>query len=250
MKWPSRILRYPFVFLFAALSPDLSSQLIVGTTGLFTVPSAGMQPDKTLRAGVNCLSREATPDIFGYTTWNYYLDLTILPCLEVAYTCTLFRGDDTFLPEKKGRFVNQDRAFSFRFRVWKEGRYLPAVVFGWNDMNLNDLKRKQVSPGKNSNRFFSGLYLAATKHVRLKSGEFGFHGSYTYTNRVDARVERFSFGAEYTPAICREGRIIVEATEREANIGVSFYLFRHLFLYAFLEKGRYASGGIGYCVGL
>ena len=36
--------------------------------------------------GGNFLHQELTPPKFNFNTWNYYLNVTIFPFLEVAYT--------------------------------------------------------------------------------------------------------------------------------------------------------------------
>lgn len=237
----------PFLIIFLPVFPSLlSAQAIMGTTGLLTLPNAEMQPDKTVMIGVNYLNREITPDIFNYHTLNYYLNVTILPCLEVAYTCTLFKATDTFKPEKKGRFVNQDRAFSFRFHPLKEGKYYPAIVLGWNDINPKDLKKKQVLASNPTNRFFSGIYLAATKHISIHRERIGFHLSYTYTNRTDPRLTGLAFGLDYAPSFFPSFHAIAEVSKDEVNAGASYVLFRHVRMYGLLEKGKYFSGGVGY----
>ena len=98
------------IFVFSTLL--LSAQLTLGTTGLLNSPSAEMQPDGTVMLGGNFLHDKITPDGFPYDTYNYFLNITFLPFLEVAYVCTLFKATDTFVPEKKGRFVNQDSSFT------------------------------------------------------------------------------------------------------------------------------------------
>lgn len=241
-----KAITFLFFTLLSSYPLLLSAQAIMGTTGLLTLPNAEMQPDKTVMLGVNYLNREITPDIFNYHTLNYYLNVTILPCLEVAYTCTLFKATDIFKPHKKGRFVNQDRAFSFRFRPLKEGKYYPAFVIGWNDINPKDLKKKQVLTSNSTNRFFGGLYMAATKHIAVHQERIGFHLAYTYTRRTDARLKDVSFGIDYVPSFFPSFRLIGEVSKDEVNAGASCVLFRHLMLHALLEKGRYFSGGVGY----
>lgn len=54
-------------------------------------PSAEMQQDKTVMIGGGFLNENLTPPRFNYNTYNYYLNVTIFPCLEIAYTCTLFK---------------------------------------------------------------------------------------------------------------------------------------------------------------
>jgi len=71
----------------------LSAQLTYGTTGLLHAPSAEMQKDKTVMLGANFLNKEITPPTWYYHTYNYYLNVTIMPWLEVAYTCTLFKAE-------------------------------------------------------------------------------------------------------------------------------------------------------------
>ena len=48
-------------------------------------------------------------------TFNYYLNITIFPWLEVGYTCTINYAEhgSTYFPEQSwGKYTNQDRAFN------------------------------------------------------------------------------------------------------------------------------------------
>lgn len=81
------------VSLFIAIPFMLSAQLTYGTTGLLHAPSAEMQKDKTVMLGANFMNKEITPPTWYYHTYNYYLNVTILPWMEVAYTCTLWRAN-------------------------------------------------------------------------------------------------------------------------------------------------------------
>ena len=86
----------------------LSAQLTYGTTGLLHAPSAEMQKDKTVMLGANFLNKEITPPTWYYHTYNYYLNVTIMPWLEVAYTCTLFKAEALGLkPYGYTGFTNQ-----------------------------------------------------------------------------------------------------------------------------------------------
>ena len=115
----------------------LSAQLTYGTTGLLHAPSAEMQRDKTVMIGGNFLNKEITPPTWYYHTYNYFLNVTIFPWLEVAYSCTLFKAEALGLgPYGYTGFTNQDRYFSVRLRALKEGqfwKYMPAVVLGTSD---------------------------------------------------------------------------------------------------------------------
>jgi hypothetical protein len=125
------------VSLFIAIPFMLSAQLTYGTTGLLHAPSAKMQKDKTVMLGANFMNKEITPPTWYYHTYNYYLNVTILPWMEVAYTCTLFKAEALGLkPYGYSGFTNQDRYFSLRLRALKEGqfwKYMPAVVIGTSD---------------------------------------------------------------------------------------------------------------------
>ena len=96
------------------------AQYVYGTTGLLHAPSADMQRDKTFLCGFSYLQVAATPKHWNYDTWNYYINITLFPWLEVGYTCTLHKIG---LPQYgySYKFRNQDRQFSARLRVWKEG---------------------------------------------------------------------------------------------------------------------------------
>ena len=124
--------------LFLCTGIALSAQMTHGTTGLLNAPSAEMQDSKTVMIGGNFLNQELTPSTWNYDTYNYFVNATIFPFLEIAYTATMFKAKTIGIgwfqdPEK---FCNQDRYFSARLRVLKEGQFwkhMPAVVVGTSD---------------------------------------------------------------------------------------------------------------------
>ena len=80
------------VFL-CSVSLWADAQALLGTTGLLHAPTADMQRDKTFLFGGNYLNTHPLSTHFrssevGYT-FNYYINITIFPWLEVAYICTL-----------------------------------------------------------------------------------------------------------------------------------------------------------------
>ena len=103
------------VFL-CSVSLWADAQALLGTTGLLHAPTADMQRDKTFLFGGNYLNTHPLSTHFrssevGYT-FNYYINITIFPWLEVAYICTLVHADhgSTYFPEQSwGKFTNQDR---------------------------------------------------------------------------------------------------------------------------------------------
>lgn len=167
---------------------ELFAQHIYGTTGLLHAPTAEMQKDKTFMIGGGMIDHNTYRSNYwkgsrGYTpyTYNYYLNITILPWLEVAYTCTLVKGvhGNSYWPQQAwGKFTNQDRSFHFRLRAWKEGwwkSWTPQVVLVANDLGSHE----QIGGGnivfdnadENTNHL-TCFYLSATKHfIKVCMGE-------------------------------------------------------------------------------
>ena len=115
-----RLKRLFITVLLVSAPYMLPAQLTYGTTGLLHAPSAEMQRDKTVMLGGNFMNKEITPPTWYYHTYNYYLNVTILPWIEVAYTCTLFKAEALGLkPYGYSGFTNQDRYFSVRLRALK-----------------------------------------------------------------------------------------------------------------------------------
>ena len=185
-----KLKRIFIVSLFIAIPFMLSAQLTYGTTGLLHAPSAEMQKDKTVMLGANFMNKEITPPTWYYHTYNYYLNVTILPWMEVAYTCTLFKAEALGLkPYGYSGFTNQDRYFSLRLRALKEGqfwKYMPAVVIGTSDP-FTSSGDGVVAPTE-GNGYFSRFYVAATKHIRLGSETIGVHLSYLYNKRIEYKL--------------------------------------------------------------
>ena len=167
--------------LLWAMGGMAHAQFTYGTTGLLNMPTADMQRDKTFMVGGGFLEKHATPARWTYDTFNYYLNVTIFPWLEVAYICTLHKavendpayGTGFWVPSTYGRFVNQDRNFAVRLRLWKEGwwkLWTPQIVLGANDALNNSWTEgsKIEMSSARMNGFYSRYYLALTKHLPLK----------------------------------------------------------------------------------
>ena len=112
------------ICLIAISSLQSQAQALYGTTGLLHAPTAEMQKDKTFMVGGNVLHlvplQYLTTNEIKYT-FNYYLNITIFPWLEVGYTCTINYAEhgSTYFPEQ------------FLGKVYQSGPCLqcsPAVV--------------------------------------------------------------------------------------------------------------------------
>ena len=164
-------------FLCLCFCTVLKGQALYGTSGLLHMPTADMQKDKTVMLGGNVLDKHPLSTYWNnknYTyTYNYYINVTIFPWLEVAYTCTLVKGihGSSYWPQQTwGRFTNQDRSFHFRLRAWKEGwwkPWTPQIVLGLDDPTSHEAYGggaiKFDEDGMQNNHF-TRYYLAATKH--------------------------------------------------------------------------------------
>ena len=237
------------VFLFLSISCPclLSAQTTLGTTGLLLAPSAEMQRDGTVMLGANFLNDAFTPPVFHYHTVNYFLNATLLPFLEVAYTATMFRATDNpndpdyiYFPNKKGKFINQDRSISIRLRLLRERKYIPAVVIGSNDCFHTSDNGFMVS------QFFSRIYLAMSKDFYFRHERLTASLAYIYHTRHRTFENSFSAGVAYSPSFARDLNVIAEYCNGQFNVGANYLLFNHFFAQVMLQRCKHFSGGLVY----
>lgn len=207
--------------LFCMAVCTMKAQFTYGTTGLLNMPTADMQKDKTFMFGGGYLEKHASPGRWNYDTWNYYINVTFFPWLEVAYTCTLHKalaydpayGGDFWVPYTYGRFVNQDRNFSVRLRVWKEGwwkGWTPQIVIGGNDaLNNSWADGSKIEPiSSKGNGFCNRYYIAATKHIEFTHiGDLGAHLSWVYNKRPEYKLNGLCVGANFRFKLKEDGTI-------------------------------------------
>ena len=231
--------------LLISVSSMLSAQLTYGTTGLLHAPSAEMQKDKTVMLGGNFMNKEITPPTWYYHTYNYYLNVTIMPWLEVAYTCTLFKAEALGLkPYGYTGFTNQDRYFSVRLRALKEGqfwKYTPAVVLGTSDPFTSS---GDVIASERGNGYYSRFYIAASKHVDIGKETIGIHLSYLYNRRKDYKLNGVAAGISYNPSFHPQLRLIAEYDSKDFAMGATYLLFNHLHAQVELQRMKYLTGGL------
>lgn len=240
-----------FFVLICYLPISISAQLSYGTTGLLHAPSAEMQRDKTVMIGGNFLNKELTPPTWYYHTYNYFLNVTIFPWMEVAYTCTLFKAEALGLgPYGYTGFTNQDRYFSLRLRALKEGqfwKYMPAVVVGTSDPFTSSGDEIASTEG---NGYYSRFYIAATKHIAIGKEEIGVHLSYLYNERKEYKLNGIALGVTYNPSFHPQLRVIAEYDSKDFALGATYLLFNHLHIQFEMQKMKYFSGGLTYKINL
>ena len=191
---------------------ETDAQLSYGTTGLLNMPTADMQKDKTFMFGGNWLNKHGTVPRWWYDTWNYYVNITIFPWFEIGYLCMGHKAVPTdygnrsgyWVPSTYGKFINQDRSFHFRLRIWKEGwwkEWTPQIVLGSNDGigdSWNGGSLTYTSDAAYKNGFLNRYYLAMTKHFTfLNVGTLGAHFAWIYIKRLDNDLNDPAIGANF-----------------------------------------------------
>ena len=111
---------------------EAKAQFNLGMTGGLMAPTAEMNETGTFMIGGNFMPEKGNP--FGYNTGNYFVDFTLFSFLELAYRETLLK---TTYMTSKPKFNQQDRSFSLKVRVLKEGKYCPALAIGAHDPYRN-----------------------------------------------------------------------------------------------------------------
>lgn len=244
------------------------AQYPYGTTGLLHAPTADMQRDKTFMSGASFLDIQSTPTHWKYGTYNYYINITILPWLEIAYACTLHKGQPgAYWPRQTwGKFTNQDRQFSGRLRAWKEGwwkEWTPQVVIGVNDATTTfSSLENDYSPGTRSgNGFWNRYYLAATKHIDFPTyGNLGVHAAYVYNKRKDYPRNGPTVGANFRISLPKTStlnkiangfNVMAEYDAHSFNIGTEYGFWKdYINAVVELNQCKYFSGGLVFKVHL
>lgn len=250
--------------LLSLLQANLWAQYMYGTTGLLQMPTAEMQRDKTFMLGVGVLSPEIIPskEWWGnYHTINYYINITFLPWLEIGYNCVLVKaksGIYHWVPSTYGKFVNQDRSFHGRLRLWKEGwwkDWTPQVVVGLNDPTSGSWEGGSSSNDQRNNGFFCRYYVAATKHVAWKGkGEWGIHAAYVYNRKEIHHLNGLCVGMNFRLdlpdallcyRILNGMNLLAEYDSQSVNLGLKYSFWKdYVSAVIELNRCRYFSSGL------
>lgn len=242
------------IFLVLGCFSGLKAQFTYGTTGLLHAPSAEMQRDKTFMFGGGYLNSHATPARWNYNTWNYYINITFFPWLEVAYTCTIF---DEWIRGGKLHMKNQDRSFHGRLRLWKEGwwkPWTPQIVAGVNDFTTGASEDyTHMGVDGDGNGYLNRYYVAATKHLEFH-GKWGIHAAYVYNRRGKDKLNGPTFGVDYKFVLPETStlnklvngiNLIAEYDSKSVNVGGRYTLWKdHINIVGELYDCKYPSVGV------
>lgn len=242
-------MRNYIIVLFAILMPlSVRAQHTYGQTGLLHIPSGEMQADKTVMIGGNFMNEHLTPKTWSYDTYNYYVNCTIFPFLELNYVCTLFKARFLGVEEYvgKNKFTNQDRHFGARLRIVKEGeifRNMPSIVIGVSDPYTESGEKINPTDG---NGYFCRFYAAATKHINIGNEEIALTMAYLFNKRNEYSLNGIAAGVSYQPSFHKPLKIIGEYDTKDILVGASYLLFNHLEFTSVLQRFKYFSGGVAY----
>lgn len=215
------------VVLLLTSSFYLNAQSTLGVTGLLNSPSAEMSPDGTVKIGGNFLPIGFLPDTWDYNTFNYFINITPVPFLEIAITNTAFDLYD------QGKFSNIDRAICIRVRPLKEGKFWPAVVVGSNDV----LTTGALLGAGAGNKYFGTTYLALSKHFDFAGSTLGVHAAYNIPVSVHANQKfPISGGVSFTPKFYKDLNIIAEYDTKHFNIGANIIVLKYLYFQFLLNQ--------------
>lgn len=169
------------------------AQFTDSTAGLLQMPSADMEPEATFMITNNYLNKNALPTSgWGYDTFGYGFSVSFWGRIEVAYVLTLFDGKRKPNATERDKIMfNQDRHFSARVRVLREGDFgvdwLPALVLGVSDPTTGSTNGEYTDADVSGtgNGYFNRWYAAASKHFDTSWGQVGGHLAYQFNKRTD-----------------------------------------------------------------
>lgn len=216
----------------------LGAQPTSGTTGLLNTPTASMQNDGTFFTGANYLPEALTPEFWDYATGNYYLNITFLPFMEVCYKMTLMKTDGS------DHLNNQDRAFSIRFRLFREKEKWPSVVIGSNDIYSNTVGDLQIS----ERVLFNNIYLVATKNFKPGSHSISSTLGYAHSFGDEKLISGIFGGVSWSPSFFSPLNLMLEYDTKALNAGASILLFNHLYLFGMAHDLKRFAGGFAFLI--
>ena len=233
------------------------------STGLLQMPTADMQDDGTFMITNNFLNQHSLPTSgWNYNTFQYGIYVSFWGRFEAGYVCTIFNGAWDPRPNKTERqkiMRNQDRHFTGRIRLLKEGefglKWIPSLVVGASDPFTGG-SLDYLTPGKvngTGNGFFNRYFAVMTKHFQTRWGDLGVHAGYQYNRRDDYAINGPCAGVNWSPTwlqhhgILDEVNLIAEYDSRTVNMGFIASVWDNRFEAMFeLQNFRWINFGLRY----
>ncbi len=112
-------------FTFVIIVGVIPAQTLIGTTGLYLIPSGELGEDKSLALGIYYIGSDYFAEIRSTRkSVAYYATLVYLPAIELNMHFTKQAGI---------RDALGDRMFNVRIRLRKETMSIPSIVIGFHD---------------------------------------------------------------------------------------------------------------------
>lgn len=242
-----RVVRVLMIVLLMVASFAASGQQYTGLSGMMHVPTGEMGKEGEAHVGTHFLNRNMTPDTGflyegnKYHTFDYYLSVTPFSWLEMSYVCT---ERQHLCEDDVVRYQRKDRYLSFKIQPLKEGWAWPSLAVGCNDI-ATTIRESQYR--SDVQLYFQNYYVTATKHFYLLAHEFSVTLAYRRFNRhYNAKWNGLVGGVAYRPGFFPQGRLMLEYTGNEVQIGADALLWNHLLIQASLKDFRYPNFGICY----
>lgn len=229
-----------FLILLLFFSSHLSfSQSINGQTGLFFIPSAQMQPEKTLAIGASYIprgyfqryGRQVNP---GMPT---FISVTFLPSVEIMFRYT---HELNMAVNPKTKYY-PDRMFAGRIRLLNESKLFPSLVIGAVDFT------KAIGLSSASTNY-SATYAVATKTFEYNSftisPSIGYGFDVLDLNRYD--ILGFFGGVEFGHQSLTNTCISLEYDSRHTHLGISHTFFDRIAIKAGLFDLKTVAGVVAY----
>lgn len=152
---------------------------------------------------------------------------------------------------------NQDRHFSAKFQIFKEGEFaawVPALAIGASDplSGTDEGYREQSTEGAVSG-VFNRYYVAITKHFDTKIGKVGAHIGYQYNRRRVMGYNSPAAAIDWKPvwvtnmdrAVLSNVDVIAEYDGRTLNVGcITSFWNNHFDLMLELSALKYFQAGL------
>ena len=214
--------RMILVFILILVFTSLKGQSVSGTAGLFHIPSAIMFPEKTFIIGASYIpmpyfqrfGKRRNP---GMPT---YLNITLFPFMEVMFRYT---HELNMRVNPTTRYY-PDRMMTFRFKVLKEKKWIPAIVFGFQDIT------KALGLSSESANNYSASYIVGTKGFKISAlninSTLGF--AYNLKNLPSEDYKGIFGGIEVTHKSLPLTSFMLEHNSKQPIVGI-----RHFFINRF-----------------
>jgi hypothetical protein len=229
-------MRIFFILSLLFISNTLVGQNLQGSTGLINIPTAELNPDKTIIIGSSYLNKnQLFYGDYKYDSWAGFVNLTFLPFAEISFRYT---GQIREISRENKNFPN--RSPGAKIRLYKESKLMPTISLGVFDFTSVD---------GGASRFFGSEYLVMTKNFNFGevinvSGSVGY--GFDLLKAKYKEQDGLFYGITASLKELPQMVILVEHDSRYWNSGIKLTLFNHLQILAVLREFENFEGALSY----